>query len=104
MKMIKDIIKKLDVVLAQVLIDAIIMEINLTGTQNTGVSYLVQRQNSGSFAGAGGLNNLSSAASGFLSGSSGAQQQRQHFGGVLPSGSTLSQPSWRLQLFLQVWK
>jgi general secretion pathway protein D len=69
MKMIKEIINKLDVVLAQVLIDAIIMEINLTGTQNTGVSYLVQRQNAGTFAGAGGLNNLSSAASGFLTGS-----------------------------------
>ncbi len=88
MKMIKDIIKKLDVVLAQVLIDAIIMEINLTGTQNTGVSYLVQRQNSGSFSGAGGLNNLSSAASGFLSGSSGTSNGTTS--SVLPSGSTLA--------------
>ncbi|HEX3717642.1 MAG TPA: secretin N-terminal domain-containing protein [Verrucomicrobiae bacterium] len=69
MKMIQDIISKLDVVLAQVLIDAIVMEINLTGTESTGVSYLVQRQNAGTFAGAGGLNNLSSAASGFLTGS-----------------------------------
>ncbi len=68
MKMIKTIISKLDVVLSQVLIDAIVMEINLTGTQSTGVSYLTQKQD-GSFSGAGGLNNLSSAASGFLTGS-----------------------------------
>ncbi|HEY3913089.1 MAG TPA: secretin N-terminal domain-containing protein [Verrucomicrobiae bacterium] len=72
MKMIKNIINKLDVVLAQVLIDAIVMEINLTGTESTGVSYLVQRQNAGTFSGAGGLNNLSSAASGFLTGSTGS--------------------------------
>jgi general secretion pathway protein D len=87
MKMIKDIIKKLDVVLAQVLIDAIIMEINLTGTQNTGVSYLVQRQNAGTFAGAGGLNNLSSAASGFLTGSGSSSNGAST---TLPSGSTLA--------------
>ena len=70
MKMIKDIINKLDVVLAQVLIDAIIMEINLTGTQNTGISYLSQRQGNGYFTGAGGVNNLSSGATSFLNGSS----------------------------------
>jgi general secretion pathway protein D len=70
MKMIKDIISKLDVVLQQVLIDAIIMEINLSGTESTGVSYLAQRQGGSSFTGAGGLNNLSSAASSFLTGSS----------------------------------
>jgi general secretion pathway protein D len=68
MKMIKDIINKLDVVLAQVLIDAIVMEINLTGTRSTGVSYLSQRQGNGYFTGAGGVQNLSSAASSFLSG------------------------------------
>ncbi len=70
MKMIKDIISKLDVVLAQVLIDAIIMEINLQGTLNTGVSYLSPQQNAGSFSGTGGINNLSSAAAGFLGGGS----------------------------------
>jgi general secretion pathway protein D len=52
-----------------VLIDAIIMEINLSGTESTGVSYLAQRQGGSSFTGAGGLNNLSSAAAGFLTGS-----------------------------------
>jgi general secretion pathway protein D len=68
MKMIKIIIDKLDVVLPQVLIDAIIMEINLQDTRNTGISY--GTQNGGSKVnGIGGLNNLSSAASGFLTGS-----------------------------------
>lgn len=68
MKMIKEIIAKLDVVLPQVLIEAIIMEINLSGTRNTGISYLSQKQNIGKFSGAGGLNNLSSGASSFLTG------------------------------------
>jgi general secretion pathway protein D len=88
MKMITNIISKLDVVLAQVLIDAIVMEINLTGTESTGVSYLVQRQNAGSLAGAGGLNNLSSAASGFLTGSTSSSNGTSST--VLPSGSTLA--------------
>jgi general secretion pathway protein D len=71
MKMIKLIIGKLDVVLAQVLIDAIVMEINLTETRNTGISYGTQNNVAGNhFAGIGGLNNLSSAASGFLTGTS----------------------------------
>jgi general secretion pathway protein D len=87
MKMIKDIIKKLDIVLPQVLIDAIIMEINLTGTQSTGVSYLVQRQNAGSFAGAGGINNLSSAASGFLTGNTSSSNGTSSVAGT---GSTLA--------------
>jgi general secretion pathway protein D len=88
MKMIKTIISKLDVVLAQVLIDAIVMEINLTGTQSTGVSYLTQRQNAGSFSGAGGLNNLSSAASGFLTGSTASSNGVAN--PTVPSGSTLA--------------
>jgi general secretion pathway protein D len=70
MKMIKIIIDKLDVVLPQVLIDAIIMEINLQDTRNTGVSTGTQNGGANGFSGIGGLNNLSSAASGFLTGSS----------------------------------
>ena len=88
MKMIKTIISKLDVVLAQVLIDAIVMEINLTGTQSTGVSYQAQRQDAGSFSGSGGLNNLSSAASGFLTGSTASSNGVAN--STLPSGSTLA--------------
>jgi general secretion pathway protein D len=86
MKMIEDIIAKLDVVLPQVLIDAIIMEINLQDTENTGVSYLAQRQGGGTFTGAGGINNLSSAASSFLSGGSSGSSN----GTSAVSGSTLA--------------
>lgn len=87
MKMIKSIIAKLDVVLSQVLIDAIVMEINLTGTQSTGVSYLTQNQKS-SFSGLGGLNSLSSAASGFLNGSTASSNGVANT--AVPSGSTLA--------------
>lgn len=62
MTMIKDIIKKLDVVLAQVLIEAIIMEVNLSDNKNFGVSYLQTQQKSvgggsSQLTGLGGLNN-----------------------------------------------
>ena len=83
MKMIEDIIHKLDVVLPQVLIDAIVLEINLQGTESTGVSYLSQRQGNGYFTGAGGLQNLSSAASSFLTGSTNSST-------TTSSGSTLA--------------
>ena len=38
--MIKDIIQQLDIVLAQVLIEAVIMEVSLDNSHNVGVSYL----------------------------------------------------------------
>lgn len=85
MKMIKLIISKLDVVLPQVLIDAIIMEINLTYTRNTGVSYGTQNGGSQEFSGIGGLNNLSSAASGFLTGST-----TTNTANAISGGSTLA--------------
>jgi general secretion pathway protein D len=81
MKMIKTIIGKLDVVLAQVLIDAIIMEINLQDTRNTGISYASQAGGSSEFSGVGGLNNLSSAASGFLTGTT-TTNTANGFGGI----------------------
>jgi general secretion pathway protein D len=85
MKMIKDIIDKLDVVLAQVLIDTIIMEVNLTGTQSQGVSYIQPQQNVGKFSGIGGVNNLTTAASGFLTGGS-----TNSGSSVSPGNSTLA--------------
>lgn len=57
MVMIKTIIGQLDVVLAQVLIEAIIMEVSLGDDKKLGVSYLQQPQRSGNFIGAGGVNN-----------------------------------------------
>lgn len=70
MKMIRLIINKLDVVLPQVLIDAIVMEINLQDTRNTGISYGTENGGAKEFSGFGGLNNLSSSAQGFLNGTS----------------------------------
>jgi type II secretory pathway component GspD/PulD (secretin) len=67
MKMIKKIIKDLDVVLAQVLIEAIILEVNLTDNKSFGVSYMQNQSTRGQLTGAGGVNNLSSGASSFLS-------------------------------------
>jgi general secretion pathway protein D len=65
MIMIKEIIKQLDVVLAQVLIEAIVMEISLDDNLNYGVSYLHKDSKN-----AGGVNNLSAGAASFLSGGS----------------------------------
>jgi general secretion pathway protein D len=84
MKMIKLIISKLDVVLAQVLIDAIIMEINLQDTRNTGISYGGETKSGDEISG---LNNLSSAASGFLTGSSTTNNTANAVGGF---GTTLA--------------
>jgi general secretion pathway protein D len=57
MQMIKKIIERLDVVLAQVLIEAIIMEVSLDDSQTMGVSYLQQPKKFGNTVTAGGLNN-----------------------------------------------
>lgn len=57
MVMIKTIISQLDVVLAQVLIEAIIMEVSISDSKNFGVSFLQQPKRSGNFVGAGGVNN-----------------------------------------------
>lgn len=57
MKMVKDIIEKLDVVLAQVLIETIIMDISLGNKFDFGISGVQgTREFSGSFTGAGGMN------------------------------------------------
>jgi general secretion pathway protein D len=59
MEMIKNIIGKLDVVLAQVLIEAIIMEVKLTDAKSIGISYLQKDPSQvGSFNGVGAINNV----------------------------------------------
>jgi len=63
MEMIKVIIEKLDVVLAQVLIEAIIMEVTLGDTKDIGISYLQHAKKYGDVSTIGGLNNSSSANS-----------------------------------------
>ncbi|HEX3797700.1 MAG TPA: secretin N-terminal domain-containing protein [Verrucomicrobiae bacterium] len=59
MAMIKKIVNQLDVVLAQVLIEAIIMEVTLDNSQSVGVSYnqLNPSQPGNYFSGIGGINN-----------------------------------------------
>ena len=69
MKMIKKIIKQLDVVLAQVLIEAIILEVNLTDGKNFNFSFSQNPSTRGQFTGAGGSQFLGPASS-FLGGSS----------------------------------
>jgi len=77
MKTIKGIIEKLDVVLAQVLIEAVIIEVSLGQNSDVGISYLQKPQSSGNYAGAGAINNtggfknLSDFASGSTNGVSG---------------------------------
>ncbi len=57
MKMIKSIIDKLDVVLAQVLIEAIIMEVSINDNRSVGISYLQHQQTKGNVSTIGALNN-----------------------------------------------
>lgn len=57
MKMIKDIVEKLDVVLAQVVIETIIMDVSLDDSWALGISAAqTPKDFSGSFSGAGGMN------------------------------------------------
>jgi general secretion pathway protein D len=90
MKVIKDIIAKLDVVLAQVLIEAVILEVNLNNTRNTGVSMLQNQLSARNLTGAGGVNNLSSGASSFLSGSSSSSTNGSSAVGGAVGSSVLS--------------
>lgn len=56
MKMIKDIVAKLDVVLAQVLIEAVIIEVQLgPNTKDFGISYLQHPQTAGNVTGVGAI-------------------------------------------------
>jgi general secretion pathway protein D len=56
MKVIKDIVSKLDVVLAQVLIEAVILEVQLgPNTKDFGISYLQHPQSSGDVTGVGAI-------------------------------------------------
>ena len=57
MKIIKKIVSELDVVLAQVLIEAAIIEVDLTDSRSLGFSYLQHPQNAGQWTGVGALNN-----------------------------------------------
>ena len=57
MKVIKEIVAKLDVVLAQVLIESAIISVTLTDSRDLGFSYLQKPQTSGKWTGVGAINN-----------------------------------------------
>jgi general secretion pathway protein D len=57
MKTIKEIVAKLDVVLAQVLIEAVILEVTLSDSHDLGFSYLQHPQAAGNWTGVGAINN-----------------------------------------------
>lgn len=80
MKTIKDIVAKLDVVLAQVLIEAAIVQVSLSDSKDLGVSYLQKSTStSGNFRGIGAINNNN-----ILNGNSFVQGTGTN--GLLPSG------------------
>jgi general secretion pathway protein D len=81
MKMIKDIIAKLDVVLAQVLIEAAIISVDVTDSRTLGVSYLQHPQSSGQWTGVGAINN-----NGFLQPGNFALSGATNSSGSIPSG------------------
>jgi general secretion pathway protein D len=86
MKMIKVIIDKLDVVLAQVLIDAIILEISLDVDRTTGINYAAQNGGPNQFSGIGGLNGASSILGGATSSTNGVSTGSTSPIGNLPGG------------------
>ena len=70
MKIIKEIVAKLDVVLAQVLIEAAIISVSLNNSHDLGISYLQHPQNSGQWTGVGAINNGTILSSGSFSNAS----------------------------------
>jgi general secretion pathway protein D len=80
MKTIKDIVAKLDVVLAQVLIEAAIVQVSLSDSMDLGISYLQKSTStSGNFRGIGAINNRN-----ILNGNTFLQGSGTN--GLLPSG------------------
>jgi len=91
MKTIKKIIKQLDVVLAQVLIEAIILEVNLTDGKNFNFSFSQNPSTRGDFTGAGGSQFLGPASS-FIGGTSGSTNGNSG-GSVIGNSSLGSLPN-----------
>ena len=84
MKTIKDIVAKLDIVLAQVLIEAVVVEVSLNNSSTLGISYLENQPHGvgNSFVGQGAINNGNVLAPGSFSLLNGATNAA----GNLPSG------------------
>ena len=83
MKMIKDIVAKLDVVLAQVLIEAVIIQVSLNNQQDLGISYLQKNTSTaGKLTGIGAINNKNI----FSRDITGSNTPGTNTSGVLPGG------------------
>ncbi len=83
MVMITNIVSKVDVLLAQVLIEAIILEVKLGESQNVGVSMVQNpKKFGGSVTGAGGVNNGQSFLNGITNLSSGLPSGFSYFGKI----------------------
>ncbi len=92
MKMIKDIVSKLDVVLAQVLIEAIIMEVSLDDSKSLGVSASQQNKNfTPNVSGIGGYNNGQPF---FSPGGSNSVSFPGNFTSILPGGAGRAFSYW----------
>ena len=81
MKTIKEIVSKLDVVLAQVLIEAAIISVTLTDSRDLGISYLQHPQNSGQLDRRGGHQQQQLPPTRQLRAFRGHQRRRQHSSG-----------------------
>ena len=97
MKTVKDIVAKLDVVLAQVLIEAAIISVTLTDSRDLGFSYLQHPQNSGNWTGVGAINNKNFLQRNDFSSVSGSTNTS----GILPQGFSYLM-SWNQDLDVSV--
>ena len=83
MEMITNIVSKVDVLLAQVLIEAIIMEVRLGDSQKLGISWAQRPKSFGSgSSGAGGINNGQSFLNGVTNFPGGLGQGLSYFGAI----------------------
>ena len=89
MKTIKEIVSKLDIVLAQVLIEAVVISVTLNDSHDLGFSYLLHPQNSGRLTGVGALNNNNMLQPGGFSSSGGSNAIPTGFSYLMSWGQDL---------------
>jgi general secretion pathway protein D len=82
MKVIREIVAKLDIVLAQVLIEAAVISVTLNNSRDLGISYLQHPQHSGNWTGVGAINNNNQLQASSFTGINGVTNST----GILPSG------------------
>lgn len=86
MKMIKDIVAKLDVVLAQVLIEAVIIEVSLNKNSDLAFSYLQKSPQGNYFRGIGAINNRNALSPSAFTPALGNGSSGSSTNGLLPQG------------------